>query len=62
MIDSTDTGLLRAIRDCDSMQIRCTGKDGVVVTIDFKSGKRSNKGFFKDIAYAVEEFLNRAYQ
>lgn len=56
MKDATSAGLLRAVKDCDSMQIRCTGMDGSVVTLDFSSRKRFTKRLFRDIAYALEDF------
>lgn len=57
MRSATERGLLRAVRDCARMEMRCIGKDGSVVTLSLNSAKRQGRALFKDIAYALEDYV-----
>lgn len=57
MKSATNAGILRAVRDCQSMEVRCVGKDGSVVTLSLSSAKRQGRVLFKDIAYALEDYV-----
>ena len=59
MSEASDTGILRAVKDCDRMEIKCFGKDGANLTLYFRSSGKGVKGLFKDIAYALEDFRER---
>lgn len=39
------------------MEMRCIGKDGSVVTLSLNSAKRQGRALFKDIAYALEDYV-----
>ncbi len=59
MRSATERGLLRAVQECDRMEMKCIGKDGSVLTLDLRSSKKGVRSLLRDIAYALEDFVKK---